>query len=275
MASLRKQGVIKSKKIERFLFIILIICTACSDSNNSLPGYIEGEYTYVASGVAGTLFKLFVNRGQPIKKGDALYQLDPEPEQAAVNMTKAKIEDLKAQVAFSKLQYERQQELYPRNTSKANLDQAKADFESKSEQLAANDAQLIQTTWSLQQKTMYAPVTGLVFDKFYRIGEKVPENHPVLALLEPENIKVLFYIPEVLLSQVNLGQHIEFSCDGCKGKTHAVISYISPEAEFTPPVIYNKDTRHKLVYLIRADMPETIAMKFHPGQPIDVYLRHE
>jgi len=263
------------RKCGHFIIFLIILCTACSKSNHSLPGYIEGEYTYIASGIAGTLFKLFVNRGQPIKKGDALYQLDPQPEQAVVEQARAKIQDLKAQVAFFKVQYERQYKLFPIATSKANLDQAKTDYESKTEQLAANEAQLIQTKWSLQQKTIYAPVTGLVYDKFYRIGEKVPENHPVLALLAPENIKVLFYIPEALLSQVKLGQDIEFSCDGCKGKKHAVISYISPEAEFTPPVIYNKDTRYKLVYLIRADMPENLAMTFHPGQPIDVYLRHE
>ena len=44
------------------------------------------------------------------------------------------------------------------------------------------------------------------------------------------------------------------------------------EAEYTPPVIYSKDTRYKLVYLVRAMMPENVAVNFHPGQPIEVYL---
>lgn len=75
-----------------------------------------------------------------------------------------------------------------------------------------------------------------------------------------------------MLSTLKLNQKITFGCDSCKHRTEAFISYISPEAEYTPPVIYSKDSREKLVYLIRADMPEEIAKQFHPGQPIDVYL---
>jgi HlyD family secretion protein len=67
---------------------------------------------------------------------------------------------------------------------------------------------------------------------------------------------------------------MSFTCDGCSGSTNAHIEYISPEAEYTPPVIYSRDTRYKLVYLIRASMRENIAKNFHPGQPIDVYLNN-
>lgn len=251
------------------------MCTGCSDSNHYLPGYIEGEYTYISSGVDGTLYQLYVVRGQPVKKGDLLYELDPQPETAAVNVSKANIADLQAQVNLASLTLQREQSLYAKKAAaKADLDSAQTDFDSKSKQLAADISQLVQTEWSLQQKTMYAPVSGQVFDTFYRVGEKVQANHPVLAILAPENIKVLFYIPETSLSQIKLGETISFSCDGCSGNTNATIEYISPEAEYTPPVVYSRDTRYKLVYLIRASMPENIAKNFHPGQPIDVYLNN-
>jgi HlyD family secretion protein len=265
------------RKYAKLIILCILFCTGCSDSNEHiLPGYIEGEYTYIASGVAGTLFKLYVVRGQPIKIGDPLYQLDPEPEKASVEISRDNIADLESQVEFYKIQLQRQRVLYLKNAgSKASLDQAQTDYNTKAQQLSADKSQLIETEWSLQQKMQYSPVNGEVFDTFYRIGEKVQENHAVLALLAPENIKVLFYLPETLLSQIKLGQTITFSCDNCNAKTQATISYISPEAEYTPPVIYSKDTRYKLVYLIRADMPKDIALKFHPGQPIDVYINHE
>lgn len=260
----------------RFLFLILSIglSVSCAQSSNYLPGYIEGEYTYISSGVDGTLENLAVERGQIIKKGDLLYQLELNPEKAMVAVSEANIKDLQAQVVYSKIELGREQDLYLKNAvSKDILDQAQSDFDSKSALLAADQAQLIQTLWALNQKTQYAPVDGEVFDTFFRLGEKVQADHPVLALLAPINIKVLFYIPEDSLSKLKLGQTITFSCDACNGNTRATVSYISPEAEYTPPVIYSRDTRYNLVYLIRASMPEDIAKNFHPGQPIEVYLQ--
>lgn len=259
------------------IILCLMMCTACSKQASYLPGYIEGEYTYIASGISGTLFNLYIVRGQQVHQGDLLYQLDPQPEQANVDVIKANIANQKALINLAQLTLQRQQHLFAKNASaQADLDAATTDFVSKSKQLENYQAQLIQTEWSLQQKRIYAPVSGRVFDTFYRIGEKVPENQPVLAILAPVNIKVLFYIPETSLSQIKLGQKITFSCDGCNGTTAATVEYISPEAEYTPPVVYSRDTRYKLVYLIRAAMPENIAQNFHPGQPIDVYLNtHE
>ncbi|MBI5448296.1 MAG: efflux RND transporter periplasmic adaptor subunit [Gammaproteobacteria bacterium] len=254
------------------VFLLALFVTGCSDGKHHLSGYIEGEYTYIASGVSGTLFNLFVQRGQVISKDTLLYKLDPEPEKASTEATQANIADLQAQTAFAKLQYERQHTLYAKQaTPKASLDQAQTDFSSKSQQLAATQADYIQSHWALAQKTMSAPVSGQVFDVFFRVGEKVQANTPVLAILAPENIKVLFYVPEALLSQLTLNQEIHFSCDHCK-RTAATISYISPEAEYTPPVIYSKDTRDKLVYLVRASIPADTAKHFHPGQPIDIDL---
>ena len=261
----------QTRKIILILFITFL--SSCSQPKQSVPGYIEGEYTYISSSVGGTLFQLIARRGQSIKKNMPLYQLDPEPQRSSVAVSKANIANLQAQVELAKIQLDRQKQLFHKNaSSKEAVDQATADYISKTEQLAANRAQLTESEWALKQKAQYSPVEGDVSDTYYRQGETVPENRPVLAILDPANIKVLFYVPETSLNQIKIGQVITFSCDGCKTFTSARISFISPEAEFTPPVIYSKDTRYKLVYLVRASMPKTIARAFHPGQPIDVYL---
>lgn len=264
------------KSFFSLLFTLLLILTGgCSNENDSLSGYIEGEYTYIASGIPGTLIKLNVTRGQPVKKDELLYILDQQPDLAFMQAAHANVEQLIPQVAFAKKQMERQKDLYAHNvTSKELVDQTVRDYDSLTKQLQSSEKALTQAEWSLQQKTIYSPVTGSVFDTFFRIGEKVAANQPVLAILTPDNIKVLFYIPENKLSTIHLGQTIYFTCDGCQKTNTAVISYISPEAEYTPPIIYSQDTRYKLVYLVRASISLTQAKQFHPGQPLDISL-HE
>ena len=75
--------------------------------------------------------------------------------------------------------------------------------------------------WSLEQKTKTAPVTGSVFDTYYRVGEFVEAGKPVLSILAPQNINVVFFVPEPILSKIQLGQTIYFGCDGNKKKTPA------------------------------------------------------
>ncbi len=159
------------------------------------------------------------------------------------------------------------------NLAEAKLGARSNQIKAQEEVVAASQADVKQTEWALQQKTMYAPLAGFIFDTYYRVGEYVPASQPVVSLLAPQNIKVVFFIPEPLLSTISLGQTIHFSCDSCPTKTPAVISFISSDAEYTPPVIYSKDTRDKLVYRVEARMSPDIALNFHTGQPVDVYLQ--
>jgi HlyD family secretion protein len=258
------------------LSLAISICVSCNENNQQTQvGYIEGEYTYIASNVPGTLHELAVSRGQEVKKGQLLFQLDHEPEASSVEATTANNKNLVAQVDFYKKQLERQQYLFDEKaTSKMNLEKAQIEYDSYVQQLAANNAKLIETQWSLDQKTLLAPVNGQVFDTFYQAGEKIMAYKPVIAMLDPQNLTVIFYLPEKDLDRVKVGEVVTFDCDGCREKTQATVAYISPMAEYTPPFIYNKDSRDNLVYLVRANMPVEVAKKFRPGQPIDVSL-HE
>lgn len=265
-----------SKCQSALITLLSIACVSCSDySQTPLQGYIEGEYIYITSNFPGTLIYMYVQRGQTVKQGDLLLQLEPEPESYGVTEAKAALAQNQAELYFNKLQLERQTLLYPRKaTEKSTLDLAQKEYDSKQEQLLAATAKLNQAKWDLHQKTFKTPIDSVVIDIYYRLGERVGNNQPILSLLAPRYVHVLFYVPEPLLSRIHLGQIISFTCDSCKSKTQAVIHYISPIAEYTPPIIYSKDTRNKLVYLIRADMPEETTKQFHPGQPLDVFL-HE
>jgi HlyD family secretion protein len=101
----------------------------------------------------------------------------------------------------------------------------------------------------------------------------VPAGSPVVSLLPPANIKVRFFVPEPRLGTVKLGQSVSVRCDGCARPVAATVSYVAPQAEYTPPVIYSRESRSKLVFLIEARPAPGDATLLHPGQPVDVLLR--
>ncbi|MEP7070479.1 MAG: HlyD family efflux transporter periplasmic adaptor subunit [Usitatibacter sp.] len=132
---------------------------------------------------------------------------------------------------------------------------------------------LAQAEWKLKQKTVASTVAGTVSDTLFVRGEWVPAGAPVVTLLPPGNVKVRFFVPETRLGAVKVGQKVTLACDGCAAPIEASVTFIASQAEFTPPVIYSKDNRAKLVFLVEARAAAADAAKLHPGQPVDVTLQ--
>jgi HlyD family secretion protein len=138
---------------------------------------------------------------------------------------------------------------------------------------AAARAALEQAEWKLDQKTVAASGSALVFDVLYREGEWVQAGGPVVRLLPPENIKVRFFVPETVVGTLSIGKNVVLHCDGCPADLPAKVTYISTESEYTPPIIYSNETRSKLVYMIEARPSADKAPDLHPGQPVEVKMR--
>lgn len=137
--------------------------------------------------------------------------------------------------------------------------------------VTAAQGALASAQWALDQRKVLAPADGRIEDVFFRIGEEVNAGAPVLQLLPPANLKLRLYVPEPALGQYKLGQKLTVACDGCAENQTATISFIATAAEFTPPVIYSRESRAKLVYLIEAH-PNDTAQPWHPGQPVEASL---
>ena len=135
---------------------------------------------------------------------------------------------------------------------------------------AAASAALAQAAWRLEQKSVAAPVSGRVQDTFFVEGEWVPAGRPVASILPPGNVKARFYISETSLGGIAIGKTVELRCDGCPAPINARVTYISSQAEYTPPVLYSKESRTKLMFLVEARPEPADGAKLHPGQPIDV-----
>ena len=139
-------------------------------------------------------------------------------------------------------------------------------------QVIAAQAALEQNSIRLSQKSQAAPVSGEVQDVFYRRGEWAAPGQPVVSILPPENIKIRFFVPETRLGSLRNGQTVNIHCDGCNTPLSATIRFISPSAEYTPPVLFSEKNRHRLVYLVEAWPQARDAARLHPGQPVDVSL---
>ena len=248
----------------------------CSpNSPNEFQGYIEGEYVHVASPLGGALTNLAVARGDGVKAGQLLFELERGSETAAVQQAEKNLAQAKASLALSEAEFARRQQL--RNDqgviSAEELDQTRAQRDADQARVESQTAALDKARWSFDQKQQFAPTNAFVHDTLYRVGEWVAAGNPVVELLPPANIKVRFFVPQAALPRIKPGRTVSVTFDGGRRAYAATVNYISTQAEFTPPVIYSQENRAKLVFMVEAKFSPADAAELRPGQPVDVALQ--
>ncbi|MBO4317970.1 MAG: HlyD family efflux transporter periplasmic adaptor subunit [Mailhella sp.] len=138
----------------------------------------------------------------------------------------------------------------------------------RSAEIASEEAKII-----LAKRTVLAPADGTVTNVYYHAGEWVQPGAPVVQLLPAENRKVRFFVPEYLAGDLHPGTAVHVSGDSV-APFDARITYISDNAEYTPPVIYSKEHRSQLSFMAEAipASPDDAA-RLRPGQPVSVRFR--
>jgi len=217
-----------------------------------------------------------------------------------VNAQRAELAQARAALALSTSQLDQQEKLLKSGfASQARIDEARAarardlarvaSAESQLENLrlpvgrtaerkaaeaevAAARAALEQAAWRFEQKSVAAPVSGLIQDTYFVEGEWVPAGRPVISLLPPGNVKARFYVPATAISSLPHGRELVVQGDNGPPVT-ATVSYVSNQAEYTPPVLYSKESHYRLMFLIEARMKPGDAAGLRPGQPLDVRLK--
>ena len=265
-------------KMNRFISVMagglaLGLATGCSPkAPNVFQGYIEGEYVYVAAPLGGALTNLAVARGSEVKTGQLLFELERGSEAAALDEARKNLSRAQANLVLSEAAFTRRVQLRKDQgvISAEELDQARAQRDADQAQVESQTAARDKAQWSFDQKQQSAPTNAFVHDTLYRAGEWVAAGSPVVALLPPANLKVRFFVPQAALPKIKPGETVSVSFDGGPHAYPATINYISTEAEFTPPVIYSRENRAKLVYMIEAKFSPADAADLRPGQPVDV-----
>jgi HlyD family secretion protein len=135
-------------------------------------------------------------------------------------------------------------------------------------QLHAQQATLADAQSKLDQLSPCAPAAARVQDVFFQKGEWAAANQPIVSLLPDDKVKIRFFVPEQDVSRYHPGDIIHFDCDGCATGLTARINYISAQPEFTPPIIYSRSSRDRLVFLMEALPADPKGLT--PGLPVDV-----
>jgi HlyD family secretion protein len=212
----------------------------------------------------------------------------------------AQIAGAKAKLTYNQLQYQRSQYLVKTHAEQQQqLDLAEQDIKvayarlrqlqenladaksaarinrikAAAASLQAAQAALAESKWTLGQTLVTSPQGGIIFDTYYWAGEQVPAQQAVASLLTPDHVKVIFFVPEPALSHIHLNQAVMIQTNHAKQSAVAHIRYISPNAEYTPPVIYSRQTSAKLIYRVEAYFSKAQALTWHPGQPVNVTLQ--
>lgn len=159
--------------------------------------------------------------------------------------------------------------------AEARLAAARETAAARRAQVAAARAQVAQARGGVRevqirvdQLAPAAPAAGRVQDVFYRPGEWVAANQPIVSLLPDDRVKVRFFVPQAEVARYRIGTEVTFSCDGCGDPIRARISFVSARPEFTPPVIYSREARDRMVFMAEA-IPAAGA-RLMPGLPVDV-----
>jgi HlyD family secretion protein len=213
-------------------------------------------------------------------------------EQAIV---RAQESDVAAQLAFAEKELARQTELYQTKVApKQALDEAEATVRqlrarqaalvaqenvgtlaARPEEIKAASALVQQTKANLEQSRKRledlmprAPEDGMIENTFYDAGEWVTAGAPIVSLLAPDRSKLRFFIPETDLAKARIGATVRFTCDACAKDLTATINYVSPRAEYTPPIIYSQSARTKLAFMVEAKLAPGTSLV--PGIPVTV-----
>jgi len=220
-------------------------------------GWVEADMIFVSPDESGRVTNLKVREGDEVKKGDQLYSVDDDLQQADLNQNNATL-------ANAQQTYDRAASLSKTGSgTQATLDTAIS-------ALRVAEARVNTSQTRLARRNGFAPVNGTIQQIYFREGEMVPAQRPVLSIMPPGNMKIRFFVPEAELPKLAVGDEVKVTCDSCSPDLTAKIYFIATTAEYTPPVIYSLDERSKLVYLIQARPSRPDALRV--GQPISVYL---
>lgn len=217
---------------------------------------------------------------------------------AEIAAIEAQLAEAEATLRLATLGLDRQRELArSRVAAQAKLDEARAQAEQAEAQrdhirahlatarlparpdrieaaeaaVAAAAAEVEQAQWRLDQRSIASPRAGLVDDVVRRPGEWVPASGTVVSLLPEGATRVVFFVAEPRRAAFRLDDAVGVSCTGCPEGLTARVSRIATEAEYTPPVIYSREARAKLVWRMEARLPPAPGIPT-PGQPVTVRL---
>ena len=248
-------------------------------------GRLEATQVDIAAKYAGRLKTVDANEGDTLEPGQVVATIDTEPLEAQLRASQAKIREAqdnlrtaqaqvrvkKTELDFAEKQYKRSKQLVSTGAvsgREADADLARAD--SARAALIGTQAQVVaaqslidaQTAESERLKatiadnTLKSPIRARVQGRLAQPGEVVGEGGKVLSTLDLSDVYMYVFLPTNVTGKLALGADARIVLDALPGfPIKAVVSYIDPNAQFTPKQVETAEERHNLTFRVKLQIP--------------------
>lgn len=260
----------------------------------SSNGRIEAEQIDIAAKSAGRLTEVLVQEGDIVSVGQvvaridttelqaerAKYLADMAAAQASAQQAQAIIGQRRAELVFKQANMQRalavastgsisqqtqDEAVSERNTARAALVAAQQSAVSSRGAIEAARAQVRQIDAQIADASLVAPTHGRVLYRLARTGEVVGAGGKVLTIVDLSDVYMEIYLDAEQASRVPLGSSARILIDGAYNALPARVSFISPDAQFTPKQIETRSEREKLVFRAKLRVPQSYVAR-HIGQ---------
>jgi HlyD family secretion protein len=235
---------------------------------------------------------ILVDEGDLVQPGQVLVHLDTitldaQLAEAKANVAAAQerlavvnatISKAKSQVALAKIEVDRAEKLLEdRASSQREVDVRRTTLETANASLAEARAQLLAAQQQVQvaeanvaavqsrinDATLVSPVLGRVLYRLAEPGEVLGPGGKALTLVNLDDVYMEIFLPAAEAGPLKLGGEGRITIDNQPGRSApALVSFVSPEAQFTPKQVETKSEREKLMFRVKLQVPKSLVQNF-------------
>jgi HlyD family secretion protein len=264
---------------------------------NALPsgivsgnGRIESIQVDVAAKYGGRIKEILAREGDLVEAGQVLVKMDTDEVEAELQKDKSKLAESEqaaaevkteitkdeSQLNLADLEFKRAKSLYDRKvaareeydryktrleTAKASLDGSKAKLNTANQSINSAAAEVKRTQVKIDDATLKSPVKGRVLYRLAEPAEVVPLGGKVLTLVNLSDVYMEMYLPAQEAARVKIGADARIVLDARpEYAAQAKVSYVSPEAQFTPKQVETRSERDKLMFRIKLQVPPELVL---------------
>ncbi|MFP7674962.1 HlyD family secretion protein [Marivita sp. S0852] len=250
-------------------------------------GRIEANLVDVATEITGRVLQVQVQEGDLVETGDILARIktdtleaqlaraeaDVASAESQATQAEAMIDQRQADLTFAEKELTRAQQLFDRgfgteeevdrrrserDVASAGLAAAQASLAAAERQADAARAQSREITTQIEDAEIEAPVTGRVLYRLAEPGEVLASGARIVTLVDLSRIYMEIYLPTAQAARVAIGAEARIALDGIDLVVPAQVTFVSPEAQFTPEHVETQDVRADLMFRVRLRVPQDL-----------------
>ena len=255
-------------------------------------GRVEAKLVDVAAKEPLRIQEILVNEGNLVERGQVLVRLDTatlnaELAEAVSNVataqqrgeiTKSTIAKKKSESELAEVNYQRATTLIKEKTisqedfdryitavkvSRSSVLEEEGKLKAYNQEVETAKANVARIQSRIDDATLKSPVRGRVLYRLAEVGEVLGAGGKVLTLVNLEDVYMEIFLPSAEASKLRIGADARITVDHAPGKAAAgYVSFVSPEAQFTPKQVETRSERDKLMFRVKIQVPEELVSAY-------------